>query len=82
MTATVTGGTSPWGAVYDSSKNEVFVSNWGSNTVSVISDSNNAVTATVPVEKNPWGLAYDPAKGEIFVANSGGNTVSVISDSS
>jgi YVTN family beta-propeller protein len=66
---------------YDSAKGEIFVSNAGSNTVSVISDSNNAVVATVAVGGAPDGLAYDSAKGEVFVSNHASNTVSVISDS-
>ena len=49
--------------------------------VSVISDSTNAVVATVTVGINPESVAYDSGKGEIFVANDGSNTVSVISDS-
>ena len=78
--------------VYDSGKGEIFVANWGSNTVSVISDNNNTVVATVPTGTNsvdqshPIGVAYDSAKGEIYVVNSypytsGSGTVSVISDS-
>ena len=63
------------------SKAEVFVANYGSGTVSVISDSVNGVVATVPVGTEPWGVAYDSGKGEVFVANYGSNTVSVMSDS-
>jgi YVTN family beta-propeller protein len=81
VTNTITVGTSPTGVAYDSAKNEMFVSNSGYNTVSVISDSTNAVTATVTVGISPTGLAYDSNKGEIFVANHGSNSVSVMSDS-
>jgi YVTN family beta-propeller protein len=81
VTATITVGTSPTGIVYDSAKGEVFVANSGYNTVSVISDSNNAVIKTVTVGISPTGLAYDFGKGEIFVTNHGSNSVSVISDS-
>ena len=74
-----------YGAVYDSGKGEVFVTNAGSDTVSVISDKTNAVIATVPMRFAPYALAYDSAKGEIFVANGNAQTtlgtVSVISDS-
>ena len=71
----------PVQVAYDSGKGEVFVSNYGSNTVSVISDSTNKVVATIEVGSGPAGSAYDPAKGEVFVSNFGSNTVSVISDS-
>ena len=52
----------------------------GANTVSVISDSNNAVVATIPVGTTPYGVAYDSGTSEIFVSNHGSNSVSVISD--
>ena len=42
-----------YGAVYDSGKGEVFVTNAGSDTVSVISDKTNAVIATVPMRYAP-----------------------------
>ncbi len=79
----------PEGVAYDSSKGEIFVANSGDNTVSVISDSSNAVNATIPVGLTPDSVAYDSGRGEIFVTNSKSNlydiasyTVSVISDSS
>jgi YVTN family beta-propeller protein len=73
-------GNSPFGVAYDSGKDEVFVTNVDDDTVSVISDSSNAVIATVPVGEVPQGLTYDSGKSEIFVANFGSNTTSVISD--
>ena len=39
-------GSDPDGVAYDSAKGEIFVANGGSGTVSVISDSTNAVLAT------------------------------------
>jgi len=80
VTATITVGIGPIGVAYDSGKDEIFVSNAESNTVSVISDSNNAVVATVSVGAYPYGVAYDSGKNEIFVANYDDSTVSVISD--
>jgi YVTN family beta-propeller protein len=48
-------GTSPgdYGVAYDSSKGEVYVTNEGVATVSVISDSSNSVVATIPVRFFP-----------------------------
>ena len=57
---------------------EVFVANYYSNTVSVISDGNNTVVATVNVGSTPQGVAYDSGKGEVFVVNSNQGTVSII----
>jgi YVTN family beta-propeller protein len=76
------GGSNPEGAVYDSSKSEIFVASSFTNNVTVISDSKNKVVASIPVGINPAGAVYDSGKGEIFVANYGSNSVSVISDSS
>jgi YVTN family beta-propeller protein len=75
------GGTS-YGVAYDSGKGEIFVTHFFNDTVTVLSDSNNAVVSTLSLGVNyePVGVAYDSAKGEIFVANYGANTVSVISD--
>ena len=56
------------------------MTNQGSDTVSVITDTTNAVVATVNVGTGPLGIAYDSDRGEIFVANSDNNTVSVITD--
>jgi len=79
-TATITVGQFPSGVAYDSAKKEIFVSNLGDGTVSVISDATMSVIKTINVGKYPRGLAYDPAKGELFVSNSGDGTVSVLSD--
>jgi YVTN family beta-propeller protein len=80
VTHTITVGTSPTGVAYDSSKGELFVANSGYNTLSVISDSTNAVVKTITVGTSPTGVAYDSNKGEIFATNHGSNSVSVISD--
>ena len=72
---------------YDSGKGEIFVTletatgTNPSSSVSVISDSTNAVVANINVGNNPDGIDYDSGKGEIFVANGHDSTVSVISDS-
>ena len=70
VTATIPVGTPgtnapyDYGAAYDSGKGEVFVTNEGSDTVSVISDSTNTVVATVPMRYAPYAIAYDSGKGE------------------
>jgi YVTN family beta-propeller protein len=83
-------GPDPSDLAYDSAKGEVFVSNFGGPTVSVISDATSAVLATIEVpglnantfrqSPSPVGIAYDSGKGEIFVSNFYGNDVTVISD--
>ena len=80
VVATAKDGGSASAIAYDPSKGEVFVANYDNGTVTVLSDSNNAVVATVSVGSGPDGIAYDSGKGEIFVANSLNGTVTLISD--
>jgi YVTN family beta-propeller protein len=78
VVATIPVGTYPEGVEYDSSKGEIFVTNYRDSTVSVISDSTNTVIATMPVGVYPVGIAYDSGQNEIFVANWGSDSVSAI----
>ena len=58
---------------------ELFVTNRDSGSVSVISDSSNAVVATVTVGTGPaLSIAYDSNNHEIYVANYNSGKVSVI----
>jgi YVTN family beta-propeller protein len=56
----------------------VYVSNWGSNSVSVISGTTRIAAITVGDRPNAIGV-YTPTN-TVYVANIGSNTVSVISD--
>ncbi|MCL4519153.1 MAG: YncE family protein [Thaumarchaeota archaeon] len=60
-------GSQPQGVVYDSGKGEIFVSNYGDNTVSVINETTHAVIKTISVDYTPGMMAYDSTKGEIYV---------------
>jgi YVTN family beta-propeller protein len=68
----------PWGIAYDSSNGYIYVTDYGSNLVSVINGKTNTVIATIPVGAWPKGVAYDPSNGYIYVTNSGSGTVSII----
>ncbi len=57
---------------------ECTVTNYDSNTVSVIDTSTNTVIANITVGSQPLGAAYDPDDGRVYVANDADNTVSVI----
>jgi len=70
----------PLSLVYDSGRGEIFVANYNSSSVSIISDSTNLIVATVDVGEGPNGLAYDSVNGYIFVTNYNSKSVSVISD--
>jgi YVTN family beta-propeller protein len=55
-----------------------YVTNNGSNTVSVIDTGNNTVVATIPVGFLPFGIAITPDGTRAYAANESSNTVSVI----
>jgi YVTN family beta-propeller protein len=68
-------GTKPHSVVYNGQ--HIFVTNFGSNSVSKIEPLTGAVVATIPVGANPAGIAYSEYYGTLWVANSGDNTASV-----
>src|SRR3979411_1346148 len=59
-----------------------YITNNGSNNVSVIDTASNTVTATVAVGPNPTGVAVHPAGPRAYVANQSTHTVSVINPAS
>ncbi|MGI0091069.1 MAG: beta strand repeat-containing protein, partial [Nitrososphaerales archaeon] len=80
-------GSDPFSSVYDPANNQVFVTNYQSNSVSVIdgatgSPTENTVINTIPVGTNPTWIAYDSTDNEVFVVNQGSNSTSVIAASS
>jgi YVTN family beta-propeller protein len=75
--STISVGSSPFTAVITPNGAEVYVSNLGSNTVSVISTATDTVTATVNVGPGPDALAASPDGTKVYVGQNGGD-VSVI----
>jgi YVTN family beta-propeller protein len=55
-----------------------YITNQGSDTVSVIDTANNTVAVTVPVGSGPYGVAVSPDGTKAYVTNSASNNVSVI----
>ena len=55
-----------------------YVSNFGSDNLSVIDTSNNTVVDTVTVGDSPFGIAITSDASRAYVANLGSNNVSVI----
>ncbi|HZY92003.1 MAG TPA: YncE family protein [Thermoplasmata archaeon] len=76
---TINVGTDPFGVAVDNSTHEVYVTNTGSDNVSVISAVNDTLVATVAVGRQPYGVAFDWRSGNLYVANGGSDTVTVIS---
>jgi YVTN family beta-propeller protein len=59
-----------------------YITNDGSNDVSVIDLATNAVAATIPAGSNPRGVAVSPTGTQVYVSNYGTNDVSVIDTAS
>ena len=74
---TISVGNRPWAVAY-SSNGDIYVTNYGDSTVSVIDTATNSVVKTISVGSVPYGVAYS-SNGDIYVANYSDNTVSVIS---
>jgi superkiller protein 3 len=70
--------TRPTRIAVDNDANRSYVSNYYSNTVSVIDTEKNNVNKTIPVREGPNGIAVDPEEERVYVANERNNTVSVI----
>ncbi|MGA2666081.1 MAG: hypothetical protein ABSF83_14165 [Nitrososphaerales archaeon] len=61
----------PLGVAYDPRTNQIFVSNYQSGDVQVISDSNNTQVADVTnLPGTPYNMVYDSGKSEMWVAGS------------
>jgi len=70
------------GALPASGQN-AYITNGGSNTVSVIATASGAVVGSpIGVGSSPYGVAIAPDASKVYVANSGSNTVSVIATAS
>ncbi len=89
IAATAPLGMLPTQALFDPTRNRLYVSNGGDGTVSVFDVSAiNTTTpsipllATVAVGTNPVGVTALTSGSNFFVANQGSNTVSVVSQSS
>jgi YVTN family beta-propeller protein len=61
---------------------QVYVSNGGDASVSVIDTASNQVVATIPVGQRPWNMALTPDGKKLYVANGRSNSVSVIDTAS
>lgn len=55
-----------------------YITNSGSNNVSVIDIATNTVIATIPVGNSPWGVSTNTDGSRIYVSNQGESSISVI----
>src|SRR5690348_6880486 len=81
---TFNAGTNPWDVAANYLTQRVYVSNYGSDNLTVFQTSFDsppgAVIATIPLGAGakPIGVTVNPTTNKIYVANSGNNTVTII----
>lgn len=68
----------PYGVAVDEYFGLVYVTNYGSDTVSVVGGETHLVLANVPVGSLPVAVAVDPATNLAYVANEGSDNLSVV----
>lgn len=69
-------GNLPYGVATSPDGSHVYVTNSGSNSVSVIDAATNSVVATVNVGTSPYGVAISPDGKHVYVANACGTSAS------
>jgi len=73
-----TGGPCPSAIPNSQPVANAYVTNLGSNSLSVVNTGTNSVSATIPVGHNPVSVAVTPSGSAAYVTNAGSNSVSVI----
>ncbi|MGB9169004.1 MAG: YncE family protein [Nitrososphaeraceae archaeon] len=71
-------GANPVYVAYDPINKDMYVTNQGGTTVSVIDTTTNTVIKTITVGNTPIGIAFDTLNHNMYVANRNSGTVSVI----
>lgn len=77
----ITVGGAPWAVAVDPVTGMAYVSNYDSDTVSVIDESTEKVVSTIPVGQAPEALAVNPTTDMIYVTDFFSQSVSVINGS-
>lgn len=75
-------GSEPADIAYDPDNGNLYVANYGSNSVSVINGSTNTVTGNISVGSGPMRIAYDPYNKDVYVSDARSGFVSVIDTAS
>lgn len=78
VVATIPVGARPRNIAADFKNGEVYVSNFDSNTMSVIATATNEVTATVPVGSRPFMGEVDRVRGLVYVVSQLDRVVDII----
>ena len=75
-------GNSPVGIDINEKRNLVYVTNYASNSLSLINGTNGTVIKTIQTGQFPVGVKINPLSNKVYVSNIGSNTVSVINETS
>ena len=78
MIKTISVGDEPINIVYNPTVKDIYVTNSGSDTVSVIDGATDTVIKTIDVGDEPRHLVYNPSNKAMYVGNHFGHDVSVI----
>ena len=62
-------GSAPQGIAFDSSNGYLYVTEAGSNNVTVIDGATNTIVTSIPVGSYPFGVAFDSTNGYIYVTD-------------
>ena len=69
VTTTIGVGSNPWRVAVNPTNGNVYVTNFDSNSISVIDGSSNTVTASIAVGVSPYDVAVNPNNGKVYVTN-------------
>ena len=72
----------PYGLAVDSPDGRLFVTNYNSSDVAVLSLENESLLAVVPVGSQPTAAVYDPANDQVYVLSQGTDAVTAIGGAS
>jgi YVTN family beta-propeller protein len=76
--STLPAGAIPCAIAVNSRANQLYVANYGDNSISIIDATTGRKTATIPVGRHPKAIAFDANLNLVFVANTSDGTVTVI----
>lgn len=72
-------GNNAQGGAYDPFNQELYITNYFSNNVTVVNAFLNVSIANISVGSNPWGISYVPYNHDLYVNNYNSSNISIIS---
>ena len=78
LAGSIQSGLYPNAVCYDWHNQLVYVTNSGSDNVTIINSSTDRTVGSIPVGSEPSGIAFDSSNGQLYVANSNSSSVTMI----